>query len=140
MGVLLAPASSGYSPAVSQSQIINSFKQQDFVKNLVGEPQLDQSSPIAQMHNVTAEWGNLTGVSAGTTFPAWVVQVEVPFDQSFANSNLPYGVTPAAASSAAASEVVCDAAIFDLATQQWTGAWEGSCQGVPISSGAVAHP
>jgi hypothetical protein len=83
-------------------------------------------SVIAALHLVTVR-SCCSGVRRGTSFPGWVVQAEVPFDKSF-GYNGPRPITVKRMISHPAW-VVCDAALFDLATQRWLEAWERATPG-----------
>lgn len=138
LGLLMAPPRHGYRPPIAAAGAIQLFKHQPLVRGFVGEPSLARSHPIAALHMVTARFHNQTGVPAGTTFPAWLVQVEVPYDRSEGHSlgGPPGGTKPARHP----SWIVCDAALLDLATRHWTGIWESQCQGVHLPKGKTSPP
>lgn len=139
LGLLMAPSADGYQPPISAADAIAAFKHQSVVMGFVGEPALSRSHPIAALHRVTASFHNQTGVRAGTTFPAWLVQVEVPYDRSVGySSGGPMGSHLRRVRHP--SWIVCDAALLDLATRHWTGAWESECQGARLPKGTTSPP
>src|SRR5581483_218030 len=87
LGLLMAPSARGYQPPISAADAVAAFKHQSVVRDFVGEPALSRSHPVAALRQVTASFHNQTGVRAGTTFPAWLVQVEVPYDGSVGYSS-----------------------------------------------------